>query len=356
MTRDRMRQSIKGRALCRAFSSRSAGGVIFKVVLKSLQERKKRISSEISSTIYFYMLCIPYLIFFLKISILVFLVFYRIVLPIVQMFSLLTCCSFLILILLFCLILTCLILFRLKKKEDFASPPESIISIFSSLFAILMAVLASGPSVVQAMDHPPVGGSPSEAGPEGSAAPPSSSFQESTGEMDALMASTTPSAPRTPSGGEPSVNQPLPGEQAMPPALPVMQEAANRAPPYAPYPYPVDEIIGGDSVQSIQRRLLGTNWNPSAHDIKMSRIQAEDLFELKVEIIRKMAGLHPSGDWMGWGARALDNPRTATGEEDLARLHQMLDDLQSRNEQSATFWRLVERVRLRADEDQNSAS
>ncbi|KAF2908074.1 hypothetical protein DAI22_12g148850 [Oryza sativa Japonica Group] len=96
MTRDRMRQSIKGRALCRAFSSRSAGGVIFKVVLKSLQERKKRISSEISSTIYFYMLCIPYLIFFLKISILVFLVFYRIVLPIVQMFSLLTCCSFLI--------------------------------------------------------------------------------------------------------------------------------------------------------------------------------------------------------------------------------------------------------------------
>nr|AOT98974.1 transmembrane protein [Oryza rufipogon]BAN67533.1 hypothetical protein [Oryza rufipogon] len=352
MTRDRMRQSIKGRALCRAFSSRSAGGVIFKVVLKSLQERKKRISSEISSTIYFYMLCIPYLIFFLKISILVFLVFYRIVLPIVQMFSLLTCCSFLILILLFCLILTCLILFRLKKKEDFASPPESIISIFSSLFAILMAVLASGPSVAYAMENP----GPSEAGPEGSAAPPSSSFQESTGEMDALMASTTPSAPRTPSGGEPSVNQPLPGEQAMPPALPVMQEAANRAPPYAPYPYPVDEIIGGDSVQSIQRRLLGTNWNPSAHDIKMSRIQAEDLFELKVEIIRKMAGLHPSGDWMGWGARALDNPRTATGEEDLARLHQMLDDLQSRNEQSATFWRLVERVRLRADEDQNSAS
>nr|AOT98978.1 hypothetical protein [Oryza rufipogon]ATA66825.1 hypothetical protein [Oryza sativa Indica Group] len=184
----------------------------------------------------------------------------------------------------------------------------------------------------------------------------SSSFQESTGEMDALMASTTPSAPRTPSGGEPSVNQPLPGEQAMPPALPVMQEAANRALPYAPYPYPVDEIIGGDCVQSIQRRILGANLNPSAHDMQMSRIQAEDLFELKVQIIRKMATLHPSGDWMGWGARALDNPRTATGEEDLAKLHKMLDDLQSRNEQSATFWRLVERVRLRADEDQNSAS
>ena len=267
---------------------------------------------------------------------------------------------FLFLLVLFFLIWT----FLFKKKEEKSPPPESGISIFSCLSAIFMA---SDPSVVQAMEHPPVRGSPSEAGPEGSAAPPageialahtppSSSFQESTGEMDALMASTTPSAPRTPSGGEPSVNQPLPGEQAMPPALPVMQEAANRAPPYAPYPYPVDEIIGGDCVQSIQRRILGANLNPSAHDMQMSRIQAEDLFELKVQIIRKMAGLHPSGDWMGWGARALDNPRTATGEEDLARLHQMLDDLQSRNEQSATFWRLVERVRLRADEDQNSAS
>lgn len=153
-----------------------------------------------------------------------------------------------------------------------------------------------------------------------------------------------------------SVNQPLPGEQAMPPAPPVMQEGANRAPPYVPYPHPVDEIIGGDSVESIQRRLLGTNLNPSAHDIRMARIQAEDLFEVKVDIIQRMAGLHPRGDWMRWGARALDNPRTATGEENLARLHQMLDDLRSRNSQSATFWLLVERVRLRADEDRNSAT
>lgn len=60
----------------------------------------------------------------------------------------------LFLILIFCLILTCLIL--LKKKEDFSSPPESIISIFECLSAIFMAVLASGPSVVQAMDHPPL--------------------------------------------------------------------------------------------------------------------------------------------------------------------------------------------------------
>jgi hypothetical protein len=153
-----------------------------------------------------------------------------------------------------------------------------------------------------------------------------------------------------------SVNQPLQGEQATPPALPVMQEAANRAPPYVPYPHQLNEIIGGDSVESIQRRLLGTNLNPSAHDIQMSRIQAEDLFEVKVDIIRKMAGLHPSGDWMGRGARALDNPRTATGEEDLTRLHKMNEDLQNGNLQSATFRLLVERVRLRAGEDQHSAT
>jgi len=54
-----------------------------------------------------------------------------------------------------------------------------------------MAVLASGPSVVQAMDHPPVRGSPSEAGPSGSAA-----------------GNPGPSADR----GEPS-SAPLPGGQ-----------------------------------------------------------------------------------------------------------------------------------------------
>lgn len=252
----------------------------------------------------------------------------------------------LFLILLFCLILTCLIL--LKKKEDFSSPPESLISIFSCLSAIFMAVLASGPSVVQAMDHPPVRGEPSEADPEG---PSNSALFTYTSDL----AEDSASSGRSRSTAS-SVNQPLQGEQAMPPALPVMQEAANRAPPYVPYPYPLNEIIGGDSVESIQRRLLGTNLNPSAHAIRMARIQAEDLFEVKVDIIRKMAGLHPSGDWMGRGARALDNPRTATGEEDLARLHQMLDDLQSGNLQSATFWLLVERVRLRAGEDQHSAT
>lgn len=63
-----------------------------------------------------------------------------------------------------------------------------------------------------------------------------------------------------------SVNQPLPGEQAMPPALPVMQEAANQALPDVPYPH--DEIIGGDSIERIQRRLLSKHSNPSSEIIQ----------------------------------------------------------------------------------------
>jgi len=107
-----------------------------------------------------------------------------------------------------------------------------------------------------------------------------------------------------------SVNQPQPGEQAMPPARPVVQEAANQGPPY-----PHDEIIGGDSIEQIQRRLLSQSDFPSANEIELARIRAEDLFEVKVDIIRRMTSLDPEGDWMRQGARALDNPRTSTGEE-----------------------------------------
>ena len=150
-----------------------------------------------------------------------------------------------------------------------------------------------------------------------------------------------------------AVNQPLPGEQAMP-VMP--QQAAPQVPPYVRFPYQENEIIGGDSVAYIERRLLGRSRFPSAHEIFLARIQAQDLFEVKADIIRHMSVLHPSGDWMGRGARALDNPRTATGEADLSVLYRMLSDLQTRNLQSATFRLLVERVPLRADEDNHSAT
>ncbi|KAI5582037.1 hypothetical protein POPTR_007G062262v4 [Populus trichocarpa] len=69
----------------------------------------------------------------------------------------------------------------------------------------------------------------------------------------------------------------------------------------------------------------------------MARIHAEDLFEVKVEIIKLMAVLDPTGDWMGRGARALDNPRTATGEESVGKLYSLLEDLQTNGVQSPSY-------------------
>lgn len=65
--------------------------------------------------------------------------------------------------------------------------------------------------------------------------------------------------------------------------------------------------------------------------------EAEDLFEVKVDIIRRMTPLHPEGDWLRRGARALDNPRTATGEESLEKLHSFLEELKRDGVQSQAF-------------------
>lgn len=96
-------------------------------------------------------------------------------------------------------------------------------------------------------------------------------------------------------------------------------------------------MIGGDCVESIQRRLLSNATSPSSHAISMARMMAEDLFEVKVEIIRTMTGLDPAGDWLGRGARALDNLRTATGEPSLEELCALRDNLARGGVHSATF-------------------
>lgn len=99
---------------------------------------------------------------------------------------------------------------------------------------------------------------------------------------------------------------------------------SNQTLPVVPYPYQSDDEIGGDCVRSIQRRLLSGTRNPTSHDIQMAHLTAQDLFEVKVDIIREMAVLDPTGDWLGRGARALDNPRTPTGEASLQKLHEQL--------------------------------
>lgn len=143
------------------------------------------------------------------------------------------------------------------------------------------------------------------------------------------------------------------------PANPVAPpEGAAILPPIAPYPYPYpgDEVVGGDSVNSIQSRLLAAKFpypstssfeeiiNPSFAEIERARIDAQDRFEVKVNIIRRMAYLDPEGDWEERGARALDNPRTSTGEESLEKLYSFQDDLNRGGAQSQTFRSLKAKV------------
>ena len=162
---------------------------------------------------------------------------------------------------------------------------------------------------------------------------------------DVLLESGTSSSGR--SNSNPSVNPPQPGEQAVPPANPGEAEAGPSH--VLPFPYGDEEVIGGDSVLSIQNRLLAEYDSPSAEVIKWARIDAEDLFEVKVDIIRLMAPLDPEGDWERRGARALDNPRTKTGEESYERLCQLRDSLSNEGIQSQSFWDLKERVFLRKE-------
>lgn len=147
-----------------------------------------------------------------------------------------------------------------------------------------------------------------------------------------------------------SVNQPESGR--VPPATHVAPRGdeagpSNQPPQGVPYPYHPEQVIGGDSVLSIERRLLLGQTTPSPIDRYLARINAEDLEEVKVEIIRRMADFDPRGDWLGRGARALDNPETATGEESLEGLHSFLDDLNQGGRGSYTFKKLKEKLLLR---------
>ena len=175
-------------------------------------------------------------------------------------------------------------------------------------------------------------------------------WKEDTREIDILLESSW----ETEDTGS-SVNQPV-----APPANQVAfpGEEAGPSNPVRPFPYHDDDLIGGDSVRAIEQRfverLRAKKPSPSLEDYRLARIQAEDQFEVKVEIIKLMAGLDPKGDWMGRGARALENPRTATA---LEKLYKILDELKQGGVDSPVFSHLQSKVfRIWHDDDQNSAS
>ncbi|KAK4280268.1 hypothetical protein QN277_011910 [Acacia crassicarpa] len=130
--------------------------------------------------------------------------------------------------------------------------------------------------------------------------------------------------------------QPQPGQQAMPPANPVASGEAEAGPAHF-FPYDQEEMIGGDSVLSIQTGLLSKYDFPSAEQIESARMEARQRFRMKVDIIRVMTHFHPEGDWGGRGARALDSARTKTGELPFGALCEMRDSLCTQGSQSPFF-------------------
>lgn len=134
-------------------------------------------------------------------------------------------------------------------------------------------------------------------------------------------------------------------------AVPLSEASSSAAPPQPlpveEYPYGDTQEIGGDSVCAIQRRLLEKDPFPSAEIIELCRLEAQDLFEVKVKIIKRMAEWDPTGDWMGRGARALDNPRTASGEESLERLYYIWNIIKKNGPFSDEFLLLQKKVFLK---------
>ncbi|GJX96829.1 hypothetical protein Tco_0352627, partial [Tanacetum coccineum] len=183
--------------------------------------------------------------------------------------------------------------------------------------------------------------------PDPSPGPSGSENWDSSFEIDVLLEEWPTTA-----GGESaetgtSVNRPESGR--VPPATHVAPRGdeagpSNQPPQGVPYPYHPEQVIGGDSVLSIERRLLSGQTTPSPLDIYLARIDAEDLFEAKVKILQRMAELDPTGDWERRGARALDNPRTATGEESLERRLSLFSDLDQGGRGSEAFVKLRGKV------------
>ena len=152
--------------------------------------------------------------------------------------------------------------------------------------------------------------------------------------FDEIILGETFSDSQTTGTGEPSVNQ---GEAGPFNEVP-------QVPPMVHYPYHHGDIIGGESVDIIQQRLLSNLVSLSFEDIQLAKHDAEDLFEVKVDIIRTMTGLDPIHDWLGRGTRALENKHTRTGEPRLEDLYKWRDDLNAGGIQSETFSYLKDRM------------
>lgn len=168
---------------------------------------------------------------------------------------------------------------------------------------------------------------------------PSSSFFEG---LSAWVQNTPEPGEEVNSRPSQGVGQRLPGS---PLEISSPGEEAGPSNPVQPYPYQPDQVIGGDCVSTIERRLLSKHGADLNYVVcELARINAEELFEKKVEILKEMSRLDPEGPWLERGARALDNPRTSTGEESLERLYAILEELQKGGRRSGAFAKLTKKM------------
>ncbi|OIW06256.1 hypothetical protein TanjilG_19935 [Lupinus angustifolius] len=76
-------------------------------------------------------------------------------------------------------------------------------------------------------------------------------------------------------------------------------------------------------------------------EINLAPINAQDRFEINVDIIQQMEVLdsEPSGNWTGWEARALDNPHAVRTGGSLIELYRLRDELHEGGVQYDAFLR-----------------
>ncbi|KAL8097027.1 hypothetical protein AgCh_030205 [Apium graveolens] len=126
----------------------------------------------------------------------------------------------------------------------------------------------------------------------------------------------------------------------LPPSEPPAQPAAGPSNANSTFPYDENHTIGGDSVASIRNRILANAGDISYEE---AHYRAEDLFEIKTKLIQRMAQWDIDGDWMNRGARALDYPKTKSGEYSLDQLYAFHSDLEKYGPMSDTFSLLKEK-------------
>ncbi|KAL0294530.1 UNVERIFIED_CONTAM: ATP synthase subunit alpha, mitochondrial [Sesamum calycinum] len=218
---------------------------------------------------------------------------------------------------------------QLNSKAD-SETWISILRICFLLFTLLFFIISEGDVHIAFCEERSAFSAPSipstgEGGPhpQQEPAPEAPTSGDSLSWTDLLRSSTE----RTDSSGQGQLND----------RASASTEEVTSVPPFNPYPYHDNEMVGGDSVRTIQSRLLSNNPEPSFEEIQRAHIDAQDRFEVKVEILRQMATLDPDGDWERRGARALDNPHTSTGEPSLDNLYNIKEDLDRNGTRAPSF-------------------